>query len=143
MNNPNNANHADKFKILVLDKFLLVIWLLTPLVMIGALIYFNTEVQLSDKAPFVFAFLGIWAIYESYIFHKWIYFTVSLSDEGITIKNRFIKWEEIKSYESKNAVRFSTFIRLNLQDGNKISIPAAIQKAPYILRIIDKHVTIS
>jgi hypothetical protein len=140
MESQTSMNHGDTFKIMRSLKFLLIIRLLRSLIIIGVLIWLGTEVGFSDKALLIFAVLGVWAIYEGYNLVKWINFSVSLSGEGITVKNRFIKWDEIKTYKSKAAIKFSTFIELYLQDGNKISIPAAMQENYYILGIIKNHV---
>ena len=123
-------------------KFMLFFRLLIPLALIGLLVYFANEPNMvfTDKAPFIIGGLGIWAIYSIYKIFKWLNFSVTLSNEGISVNKQFNKWENIKSYKVQTATNFDDYIILQLKNGDTVSIPAGIKEKNYILGIIKNHI---
>ena len=137
MENNQNNNLNEEFRIMEFMRFMLIFRILVPVFFAGVMLFAAQDpyLKLSEQAPLILGGLVLWFIYEISQFGRWNDFSVNLTADGVLAGKEFIRWEEITAVEGKTAAGFSPFIIVHRKEGEKISIPAAISEKHYILGV--------
>jgi hypothetical protein len=135
------AAKRDEFPLMGIMKFLLVLRILLPLTLIGVLAWAVQEpsMKLSDKGPFIFIGLGLWCVWEFTRLVKWMGFTVVITDDDITVGKRQTTWSNVRSAKVQLAVKFDTWIKLTLEQGEPLKIPAGVSQKKIVITLVEKH----
>ncbi len=132
---------GDKFRIKSTFRFMLVVRLLTPIVMVVILIWAISSpyLEMTEIGPLIIIGFVAWAGYEGYKLSKWYSFAITISDEALKVKDKSYSWDDFISAWAKDAFQFQTFIALTTKDGEIIKIPAVIEQNAFVLKSIEKR----
>jgi hypothetical protein len=132
---------SDSFGIQPGLRFLLLIRVFFPVVLIGIVIWGVSQpgLELTAIGPIVLVGLLAYGLYQLAKLVRWTSYTITLSEDGITIHGTFIRWEHIAAATARSATQFDTFIELRTATGITYGIPAAIEQSSFILTVCEKH----
>ena len=132
---------ADTFALSSVLRFVLIVRLLGPIALLGITLWAISHpgIELSGTGPLVLLGLVVWIVFSAMKLAKWYGFTVGVGQDGLTVRDRTWRWDEIASARAKTAFQLDTFLELETNDGTRIEIPAAIQKNAFLLTMIEKH----
>jgi hypothetical protein len=131
----------DEFKLIGIMTFYMILQILFPLFLIAMSVWMISQdfFEMSEWGPLILLAFGAWTVWEIVKFIKWNGFTVTVTDEDITVKGERVAWSDVETAKVQFAMKFDTWIEIQPKGGEVLKIPAAINKKDQLLTLVEKH----
>jgi hypothetical protein len=139
---PPASPTGDTFNLLGGLRFQLYFNFIGSLALIGILVWAVSSpyMELTKIGPLILVALIAFAIWELVQIVKWANFRVTLTKDGITARDTFIRWADVDSATAKTSSRYQTFIEIHGSDGKIIQIPAGVEQSAFVLSVCEKYI---
>ncbi|MCB1195645.1 hypothetical protein KDK77_05625 [bacterium] len=115
--------------------------LLIGSIAIGVLAGDSQYLSLAWWYPLFVTGIFIWLVYNLINLVRDISFSVAVSEQGITVKKKFVQWNAVSDYsQNDNAIGKDCAIELKLNDGTLMKIPAGLDGLPYVRGVINVNI---
>ena len=134
---------GDVFLIKPFFRFALILYALALLFLMGIVFWAISSLylELTEMGPLILAINGAWAIYEGYWLWRWYNFNLTISDDGLKVKEKWYAWSDFKTASAKDAHRFPTFIKLAMTENVMVKVPTVIEQNAFVLSAIENRLS--